>query len=131
MTARDQPTAEALEAAAEIRTMIGERLVSEHRASWRRKWCDPVIAKKIDALVARHVAEARRAALEALTPFAEMVGGWTGNGYDESPDEDIVRSVGTMGRDYAVITVGDLRRARRFVDELSTPSPITPPAEEG
>lgn len=59
----------------------------------------------------------------ALAPFAEMLcgndreGGWEPNYYDEQPDDFVVRSVGTLGRDYAYITVGHLRAARRLLSQ--------------
>jgi hypothetical protein len=37
-----------------------------------------------------------------------------------SSDDEIVRSVGTLGRDYAVITVGDLRRAKAALSAART-----------
>lgn len=46
----------------------------------------------------------------ALKPFADLMDTRC-NGYESSPDDEIVRSVGTFGRDYCHITVGDLRRA--------------------
>lgn len=48
---------------------------------------------------------------EALRPFAYLLD-TDSNGYQDSPDDEVVRAVGTLGRDYAFITVGDLRRAR-------------------
>jgi hypothetical protein len=52
--------------------------------------------------------------LRALAPFVDLIEVET-NGYKDSPDNRVVCSVGTLGRDYAFVTVGDLRRARRIV----------------
>lgn len=53
----------------------------------------------------------------ALRPFAALLD-TRSNGYEISRDEEIVRSVGTYGRDYAFITVGDLRRAKAAISAL-------------
>lgn len=52
----------------------------------------------------------------ALEPFAALLN-TDSNGYEQSPDDTVVRSVGTLGRDYAFITVGDLRRAREALEQ--------------
>jgi hypothetical protein len=46
---------------------------------------------------------------KALTPFAALLE--ADNGYKDAADNVVVKSVGTLGDDYTVITVGDLRRA--------------------
>lgn len=48
---------------------------------------------------------------EALEPFSRLLD-TDGSGYESSADDEIVRSIGTLGRDYQFITVGDLRTAR-------------------
>lgn len=54
---------------------------------------------------------AARGMLAALEPFEELAD-VDSNGYENSPDEEVVRSAGTLGDNYTTITVGDLRRAR-------------------
>lgn len=69
-----------------------------------------------EATITRLTAE-RDALVKALEPFAAMLDTHT-NGYEDSADDDVVRSVGTLGRDYQFITVGDLRRARAALASL-------------
>lgn len=57
------------------------------------------------------------ALVEALRPFAVLLD-TDRNGYEDSPDAEVVRSVGTLGRDYAFITVADLRRARAALEAI-------------
>jgi hypothetical protein len=77
------------------------------------------------ALVAAQAEVERLAALvgemrAALRPFAELVE--TSNGYEDSPADMVVRSAGTLGRDYVFITVGDCRAARAAIDKAAPSS---------
>lgn len=67
--------------------------------------------KRAEAEIARLRAEVERLRA-ALSPFAELYGPYR---YDGTPDGDVVRSAGTLGKDgdrgYSHVTVADLRRA--------------------
>ena len=52
----------------------------------------------------------------ALQPFADLL---ETSDYEDAPGDEVVRSAGTLGRDYSFITVADLRRARDLLAELS------------